>query len=73
MVRRCKNKNITQEFTRTVGRWIQSNRLRSCLCARARWVVVYSQLSAPQGHRANRDLWGLGPSQAGMLTKLLGP
>lgn len=35
MVRRCKNKNITQEFTRTVGRWIQSNRLRSCLCVHA--------------------------------------
>lgn len=24
------------------------------------WVVVYSQLSAPQGHHTNRDSWGLG-------------
>lgn len=29
------------------------------------WLVVYSQLSAPQGHHTNRDSWGRGPSQAG--------
>lgn len=43
------------------------------VCACVRWVVVYSQLSAPQGHHTNRDSWGLGPSQAGTLTALLGP
>lgn len=30
------------------------------VCACVRWVVVYSQLSAPQGHHTNRDSWGLG-------------
>lgn len=29
------------------------------------WVVVYGQLSAPQGHHTNRDSRGLGPSPSG--------
>lgn len=40
-----------------------------CVC----WVVVCSQLSAPQGHHTNRDSWGRGPSQAGTLSALCGP
>lgn len=34
-------------------------------CAGLCWVVVYGQLSAPQGHHANRDSRGLGPSPSG--------
>lgn len=35
------------------------------VCARLCWVVVYGQLSAPQGHHTNRDSRGLGPSPSG--------
>lgn len=34
-------------------------------CARLCWVVVHSRLSAPQGHRTNRDSRGLSPSPSG--------
>lgn len=40
---------------------IQSPSLSLSVCACVRWVVVYSQLSAPQGHHTNRDSWGPRP------------
>lgn len=69
-----KIKDTSQEFSHTVSETDSKHpsefvSVSACVC----WVVVYSQLSAPQGHHTNRDSWGLGPSQAGTLTALFCP
>lgn len=58
-----KNKNITDECTLQLfkGPLLVCARVCAWLC----WVVVYGQLSAPQGHHTNRDSRGLGPSPSG--------